>query len=316
MDGHRQRALVRQLIKTKLYQDYREVFEARVGLPLSLCPARSGFPAFKGNSQETSFCALMIKSKATCQACLDIQAKLECYAQREAKTVECFAGLCETAVPVRAGDGVIAYLRTGQVILQSAETGERHRLIRQIQKRNIDVDHRAVEKAYSQVPRMSSHDYQAAIQSLTVFSEQLSALGNDLLLAPKTNDYFHIRKVKAYVEERYATPLTLDEVSDLINVSSAYFCRKFKRATGMTFVEYLSTIRVEKAKILLRKDRFRICDIAFEVGFNSLSQFNRAFFRYTGYKPSQYRQKFQTGQFTLQIFTGMKPMKRYNSSRV
>ncbi len=65
----------------------------------------------------------------------------------------------------------------------------------------------------------------------------------------------------------------------------------FKKATGLTFTEYLSRIRVEKAKSYLLNPHIRISEVAFEVGFQSLSQFNRVFKKITGQSPSQFRMK-------------------------
>ena len=57
----------------------------------------------------------------------------------------------------------------------------------------------------------------------------------------------------------------------------------------MTFVDYLSRVRVEKAKNLLQNPGLRVSEIAYDVGFESLSQFNRAFKRITGLTPSYFR---------------------------
>jgi len=61
------------------------------------------------------------------------------------------------------------------------------------------------------------------------------------------------------------------------NTSTFYFCKLFKRATGLTFTDYVARVRVEKAKpLLLDRDR-RVSEIAYDVGFQSLTHFNRVF---------------------------------------
>jgi AraC-like DNA-binding protein len=64
----------------------------------------------------------------------------------------------------------------------------------------------------------------------------------------------------------------------------------FKKATGMTFTEYLSLVRIAKAKKLLANPQARVSEIAFEAGFASLTHFNRMFKRITGQSPSEFRQ--------------------------
>ena len=78
-------------------------------------------------------------------------------------------------------------------------------------------------------------------------------------------------------------------------MSANYFSEKFKENTGINFVEYVARVRVEEARSLLHDPRRRITEVAFEVGFQSLSQFNRSFREFCGQSPSDYRTKFTAG---------------------
>jgi len=63
----------------------------------------------------------------------------------------------------------------------------------------------------------------------------------------------------------------------------------FKKITGINFTDYLSRVRIEKAKNLLLNRNLRISEIAYEVGFQSLTHFNRVFKKITGQSPTEYR---------------------------
>jgi AraC-like DNA-binding protein len=65
----------------------------------------------------------------------------------------------------------------------------------------------------------------------------------------------------------------------------------FKKATGLNFTEYLSRIRIERAKNLLLNPNLRVSEIAFEVGFQSLTHFNRVFKNTVGQSPTRYREQ-------------------------
>jgi AraC-like DNA-binding protein len=65
----------------------------------------------------------------------------------------------------------------------------------------------------------------------------------------------------------------------------------FKKATGMTFTDYLGRVRVEKAKNLLLNPHLRVSEIAYAVGFQSLTHFNRVFRALTGQSPTDFREK-------------------------
>ena len=76
-------------------------------------------------------------------------------------------------------------------------------------------------------------------------------------------------------------------------MSAFYFCKSFRKATGLTFTDYVARVRVEKVKNLLLNPNKRVSEAAYEAGFQSLSQFNRVFRRVAGEPPSAYREKLQ-----------------------
>jgi len=74
-----------------------------------------------------------------------------------------------------------------------------------------------------------------------------------------------------------------------VNVSRFYFCKLFKKATGMTLTEYVSRVRVEKAKALLVDPSMRVSEVVYASGFGSIPRFNSVFKRYVGVPPTEYR---------------------------
>ena len=76
-----------------------------------------------------------------------------------------------------------------------------------------------------------------------------------------------------------------------VNASTFYFCKMFKKGTGVNFTEYVCRVRIESAKNLLLNPNLRISEIAYEVGFQSLTHFNRVFKKTVGESPTEYRAK-------------------------
>ena len=70
-----------------------------------------------------------------------------------------------------------------------------------------------------------------------------------------------------------------------VNTSTFYFCKMFKKVTGINFTDYLSRVRIEKSKNLLLNPNLRVSEIAFEVGFQSLTHFNRVFKKILASRP-------------------------------
>lgn len=95
-----------------------------------------------------------------------------------------------------------------------------------------------------------------------------------------------------FVQENYASKITLDEVSELMNMSSVSFNRFIKKRTGKTFVEYVNDVRIGYASRWLIEKDLSISEIAFLCGFNSIANFNRVFKKNKGRTPTKYRQDF------------------------
>jgi AraC-like DNA-binding protein len=98
-----------------------------------------------------------------------------------------------------------------------------------------------------------------------------------------------IWKARNFIHEHSGDELSLSKVAKAANTSANYFSEKFKEATGTNFVKYVAQRRYEKAAMLLLQHDLRVSEIAFAVGFQSLSQFNRVFKKLSGKSPTAYR---------------------------
>ena len=98
-----------------------------------------------------------------------------------------------------------------------------------------------------------------------------------------------VRKAKEYIQNHYSDPITLEEVSEQVGLSSAYFSVLFKKTEGEGFAKYLINIRMEQAKLLLRETNLPVTEICRKVGYNDLKHFTHTFEKAAGVKPSTYR---------------------------
>ena len=98
-----------------------------------------------------------------------------------------------------------------------------------------------------------------------------------------------IWKARKFIHEHSDEKLSLTKVAKSVNTSANHFSEKFKEVTGVNFVDYIARTRAEKAGELLQNSNLRISEIAFGVGFQSLSQFNRVFKKFSGKSPTEYR---------------------------
>ncbi|MFT6995165.1 MAG: AraC-like DNA-binding protein [Sediminicola sp.] len=103
-----------------------------------------------------------------------------------------------------------------------------------------------------------------------------------------------MNNVYKYAMEKFNEPISLEEVSDIANMSRNAFCRYFKKQTNKTFFQFLIEIRIENAcKLILNKPEYSISFISDQSGFNNIANFNRKFKELKGCSPIQYRSQFQ-----------------------
>lgn len=101
-----------------------------------------------------------------------------------------------------------------------------------------------------------------------------------------------IAKATEYIEAHYASDkLTLQEICRHVLMSTSYFSQMFKQHTGETFVEYLTRVRVDKAKTLLRTTPLKFYEIAGQVGYADPNYFSLLFKKHTGLTPRDYRDR-------------------------
>ncbi|WP_054024406.1 response regulator transcription factor [Bacillus sp. FJAT-28004] len=98
-----------------------------------------------------------------------------------------------------------------------------------------------------------------------------------------------VRKACEFLKTCYAEDLSITEMTNRYHISVSQFSLLFKKYTGQSFINYLTTLRIQQAKLLLLEDNRKIYEIAESVGFNSLPHFNRVFKQNTGQSPNEYR---------------------------
>ncbi|MCL2033637.1 MAG: helix-turn-helix domain-containing protein [Oscillospiraceae bacterium] len=98
-----------------------------------------------------------------------------------------------------------------------------------------------------------------------------------------------IRIAKQYIHQHFNEPITLEDVSAATGFSVNYFSAMFKKETGEGFSKYLTHVRMERAKDLLRDTNYSVAEICRRVGYSDLKHFTGAFKKTTGLNPGQYR---------------------------
>jgi len=199
--------------------------------------------------------------------------------------------MVDLAVPVVVGGKHAATLLGGQVFREKPTRRRFDRVARLLRKCGMRIRLDKIRKSYFGTPVLSEKQLQGAVQLLTILAAQIAESANRYLLAARRPEPTSVTQAKAFVRAHASEKVTLPQTTSHVHVSRHHFCKVFKQATGITFTEFVAHVRVEKAKALLGDRQLRITDVASRAGFNSISQFNRVFRRYTGDAPTAYRAK-------------------------
>jgi len=283
-------AISEKLSQSQILRDYERAFSEATGLPLTFTAAGRKRPGMRGSIAANEFCVQMSETQPGCRMCVDMQEKLaESSTDGSTQSSMCLAGLTDSAVPVRVGEKVLGFLQTGQVALKQLARSDFKRVAVFLKKGGADVDWETLERAFFGSRVIERKQYDAVLSLLEVFAQHLSMAAEQIATQQAHAEPPMIERARQVIDERSSEELSLADIARSVHTSTFHFCKIFKRATGMTFTQYLSMVRVAKAKKLLANPQARISEVAYEVGFASLTHFNRMFRRIAGESPTHYR---------------------------
>ncbi len=287
--GNTNRALVDALVNSKIYREYERAFGDLTGLPIALQPVETWQLPHHHKRNENPFCALMSQKSRSCAACLQTQEKLCLQATEGAETVTCAAGLSDSAVPVWMSDRLIGFLQIGQVFRKKPTAAQFEKVVKLTKEWGVEADRETLRKAFFAGKVVSPKEHDSAIKLLTIFAQHLAMVSNQVFIQRENSEPPVIAKARAFIQEHQTEELSLTQVARAVNMSSFYFCKMFKKVAGINFTDYVARVRIEKSKNLLLNPNLRVSEIAFEVGFQSLTHFNRVFKKILGQSPTEYR---------------------------
>jgi AraC-like DNA-binding protein len=281
--------LLASLTDSAAYREFQSAFTEALRLPLALRPVESWQLPLRGVAHENRFCALMARSGRACATCLQMQQRLAQRARQGPATVTCWCGLTVSAVPVRLNGQVVGLLETGQVFRTPPTESKFAHCARVMATLEVKASRDVMRRAYFSGPVVSPARYRSIVEIASVFAAHLGLIAEQIAVQRENAEPPLIRRAKEFIHEHHAEGLGLTVVSQAINSSPFYFCKIFRKATGINFTEYVSRVRIEKAKNLLLNPDVEVSEIAYAVGFQSLTHFNRVFKKVLGQSPTEYR---------------------------
>jgi AraC-like DNA-binding protein/ligand-binding sensor protein len=279
------------LVKLPIVEKFEEAFRRATGVAMKLMPAGAPAERVAFGGRQNDFCRMLAGNRTAGEACWKSEAEIQRRVGETltAQTIRCFAGMKIVAVPVMVQGRHLATWIGGQVLCRKPTRANFKGVAEQLAKWGMRDELRQIKSAFLGSRVVPGDQLQAMKQLLTLFAQHLGEYADRLWAVPRASEPLSVTRAKEFIQARFTEPVNLTQLAEAVHVSPFHFCRVFRAATGLTFTEYVSRLRVERAKTLLA-DRFvRVSEVAYATGFGSISQFNTVFRRCVGKTPTEYR---------------------------
>lgn len=322
---------LRKILGEKVIDELHHVFREATGMIVSFSPlGQEGKADFYPEEERSSFCKLIQstpRGKSRCLNC-DKTGRRKAFHLKAPYIYTCHAGLVDFIVPLASNGKLIGSLISGQLLTQKQTSSDFNAVWEKVGDLGIDIN--ALKKAYLEVKIFSGKNLDLAVklfslianyiiekESTYILQKKLINRQKELLAEAQKKEELRkklkeawpflkletlsekdqtrreriAREAKHFIEAHYAEPLTLDIVSEAVFLSPSYFSALFKEYAKIGFAEYLTKVRVEKAKEFLERLDLNVTEIAWKVGYEDPNYFSQIFRKTTGLRPSEYRKK-------------------------
>lgn len=287
------KALYLKLKELPELRDFQRDFELLSGLRLLLVDelglAEGAACAF------SPICGVLQGSVAGRAMCGRMRQGLLAQAAEQPACMVCDAGLQEVAVPLRISGIPAGFFIFGGALPQQPERPSVQRARHLLRHHGVEMEEEQLSLLMGNSPTASPAQMQACQRIVHLAARQIALKVTDQLVDPEMALPPAVLKACGYIRARaLVEDVGLAAVARHCSVSEGHLSRLFHHATGLTFREYLTQVRVEHAKALLLHTGRGIAEIAYESGFQSLSQFHRVFLKAHGIPPGKLRRSGQS----------------------
>jgi len=325
------RVNLKQILGEKTINELHHIFHKATGMVITFSPlGKEGKVDFYPEEERSSFCKLIQstpKGKRSCLTC-DKAAIKKAFQIKAPYIYTCHAGLTDVVVPLILNGKLVGSLLTGQLLAKKPKSSDFEKVWEKV--KDLGINKNSLRKFYKEVKVFSKKDLDLAVklfslianyiiekESTNVLQEELINHQKRLLSEARKREKLRqelrqampflrletlsekdqtrrervAKEAKHFIESHYAEPLSLNVVSESVFLSPSYFSSLFKEYTKLTFSEYMTKVRIEKAKGLLERLDLNITEIAGEVGYEDFNYFSQVFKKITGLSPSEYRKK-------------------------
>lgn len=240
---------------------------------------------------EVELCRLVNKTQAGREACRQCGAncKKECLTTKKPVSQVCHLGLTDVLVPLIVRKKVIGILTAGQFLLEPPNQEDFPKIFKRLEKLKIDISESQAQKYFYELPICSRKKIDAVISLLMEFSVYVTDAEHRLMILKQHSQMDGVNLAINFIQSRFQERLSLKDIAVAAHVSPSHLRKLFREKINISPITYLNNYRLNTSAELLKQTNIQIIQVAYQMGFESVSHFNHLFKRRFGQSPSQYR---------------------------
>lgn len=235
---------------------------------------------YNTKNKDCSYCSAIKKTKLGREACLCSDNNMIIKARETGKTQLhiCHAGLIDAVIPIVYDDIIIGYVMFGQI--KNKDNFEEVKNI----LNGFQLDIEEMEKNYSEVPYYNDEQIQSISNIALMLAKYVLV---EKMIKPSMNEV--VESAVAFINNNLSKPLSVDYITQNINVCKSVLYKNFKKAFNCTVSQYINKKRIEKSIDYLLTTDFSMEEISRKVGFSSAAYYTANFKKFKGLSPIKFK---------------------------
>ena len=199
----------------------------------------------------------------------------------------CPYGLFEYVKPVIFKKSVACIIYIGNIIIDKNKS--KSKLIKTANLTGVDVTALEAELINAELAKTTEEYIEIANIIDSYIRLLIQSKTDEIPQSNHAESKWRINEIIDYINENYYNNISVKQFADLYFMNEKYLGRYFRKETGVSIKQYLNTVRLERAKVLLKETDKTILEISLDCGFQNVTYFNRKFVEATGLSPTKFR---------------------------
>jgi AraC-like DNA-binding protein len=253
-----------------------------------------------GASEAWSPFCVKLRQASNARFCLECDQKYVSIVeeQRHSLRYHCWAGLREFIVPIILDGEPLAFIQCGQVL--DALPGENEWSATCQTLTALGFDSGSSKESFFALRVIPPQTQKDLMTLLELFGNYIAYAQYQILLSETSQQSRAVERSLSFIRNHFTEPISLDDVAKAACTSKRNLTRLFHEKTGMTVLNYIQDMRIEKACLQLQTGEMTCTQVAFESGFGSVQQFNRVFHKMRQCTPQTWQRRFkEAGSYNL-----------------